>query len=247
MGCALTEPNNYPDYLKKILKEIDVGKDTDLKTCACSLVSPKTDDGCLAVDSNGKIGAFPSCIFNDPPEYLKFFGSLQDIMNLYWRVKKFSVSASGTGVWNPDLELTLTVMGTSNLETTYSNIFNPQPNITDQKSLVCNFNERRHEGNGLRYIITGPGGSSGLVSMSTELSFQNVFSKLSDSIYATRGGFRLDWDGGYLTSSYSDTEYHIAVGSWSISLNDETKITGTLYAYNLVIGSFNVDFTATEY
>jgi hypothetical protein len=95
MPCALTEPGNYPDYLKTILKTIAVGDDDHLKACACSLRSPVTDEGCLIVDKDGKIGAFPFCStlvedgVGDGTNYpLKL--TLKQAMFLYWQVKNFT-------------------------------------------------------------------------------------------------------------------------------------------------------------
>lgn len=64
MPCALTEPDNYPDYLKSYLKEITAGNDDELKACACSLKTPTTEEGCPILDEDGKVGAFPFCVTN---------------------------------------------------------------------------------------------------------------------------------------------------------------------------------------
>lgn len=64
MPCALTEPDNYPDYLKSYLKEIAVGNNEELKTCACQLKTPLNNEGCPIVDEDGKVGAFPFCVTN---------------------------------------------------------------------------------------------------------------------------------------------------------------------------------------
>jgi len=99
MPCALTEPNNYPDYLKSILKEIAAGNDDNLKTCACSLTSPVTDEDCLIVDEDGKVAAFPFCCtlvtdgVGDNTEYpLKL--TLKQAMDLYWQTTTWKFSAS---------------------------------------------------------------------------------------------------------------------------------------------------------
>lgn len=102
MPCALAEPGNYPDYLKAILKEIATGDDDKLKTCACSLRSPTTADGCLIVDQDKKVGAFPFCIplvtdgVGDNTDYpLKL--TLKQAMFLYWQVKNWSNKITSTG------------------------------------------------------------------------------------------------------------------------------------------------------
>lgn len=88
MPCALTEPENYPDYLKSILKEINVGDDDELKDCACKIISPVTNQGCLVVDEDGKVGGFPFCIAQGnnvgptTPRPLGF--SMKQIMRMYW-------------------------------------------------------------------------------------------------------------------------------------------------------------------
>ena len=95
MPCALTEPDKYPDYLKAILKTINAENDDNLKTCACSLKSPVTDDGCLIVDEDDKIGAFPFCctlvtdgVGNNTNYPLKL--TLKQAMLLYWQTIDFT-------------------------------------------------------------------------------------------------------------------------------------------------------------
>ena len=61
MSCALTDEGNYPDYLKAILRQIAAENNDTLQECACYLKSPTTEDGCLIVDEDGKIGGFPFC------------------------------------------------------------------------------------------------------------------------------------------------------------------------------------------
>jgi hypothetical protein len=99
MPCALTEPGNYPGYLKTILKEIEVGNDEELKACACQLRSPVTDEGCLITDQAGKVGAFPFCstlvtdgVGDDTAYPLKL--TLKQAMNLYWQTTNWKFSAS---------------------------------------------------------------------------------------------------------------------------------------------------------
>jgi len=90
MPCALTEPNNYPDYLKSILKEIDAGSDDELKDCACSLKTPTTDEGCPITDSDGKVGLFPGCLVIED-NGLQLF-TLKEIMEIYWKTKSFTLN-----------------------------------------------------------------------------------------------------------------------------------------------------------
>jgi hypothetical protein len=142
MPCALTEPDNYPDYLKSILKEIQIGNNDDLKACACQLKSPTTEDGCLIVDENNKVGAFPFCStlvtdgVGDNTEYpLKL--TLKQAMDLYWQTTswKFSASAQsasrcgngGGSSWN------INYTENKRITSSVSDVGPPPPN----KNLVC--------------------------------------------------------------------------------------------------------------
>jgi hypothetical protein len=186
-------------------------------------------------------GYFPKCIDYDPPQYSKITGSLEDIMSLYWRVKKFSVNASGVGVQDP---INVSISGSLDLETIYyKNLYDQQPDITDEASLVCSYYSREHispqrPGGIIIYYDGEP-----QYGMSANLGFLTVFSKPSNSTYAMRFSFLLDsFNAGINLGNTGD----IAVGSWSVSLYG-TSITGTLYAQGLDSGSFNVNFIGTEY
>jgi hypothetical protein len=101
MPCAITEPGNYPNYIKNILKTIEVGNDNDLKACACSLKTPLNNQGCPIIDSNGKIGVFPVCIQDGipfPSQYLDL--SLEELMALFWTVKTWEGKTEGS-IFNP--------------------------------------------------------------------------------------------------------------------------------------------------
>ena len=89
MPCALTSGEDYPDYLKKILKEIDEGDDEDLKECACKLKSPVTDEGCYILDEDNKVAAFPGCLVKEEV-YGQVF-TLKEIMKLYWMTKDITL------------------------------------------------------------------------------------------------------------------------------------------------------------
>jgi hypothetical protein len=146
MPCALTEPDNYPDYLKSILKKIAVGNDDDLKACACSdLKSPLTDEGCLITDQDGKVGAFPFCLPIGTPtpgeglQYLEL--TLKQAMTLFWKVKTWEVTLSGSITCNggPNFDdSTNTYISTGYTE--FRNLYDPYfpPNFTQEK-LVCPF------------------------------------------------------------------------------------------------------------
>jgi hypothetical protein len=94
MACDATSNSNYPNYLKNILGTIAVGNNNDLKACVCSLRSPVNADGCLALDSNGKVGAFTQCIepASSPDECP---WTLEKAMEMYWLVKTWTFSVSG--------------------------------------------------------------------------------------------------------------------------------------------------------
>ena len=86
MACGATSNLDYPDYIKSMLKVINVGNDNDLKACACSLKTPLTSEGCPVTDEDGKVGVFRYCIENGVG-----FWSLKKAMDLYWRVKSWEL------------------------------------------------------------------------------------------------------------------------------------------------------------
>jgi hypothetical protein len=94
MPCPLTEPDSYPDYLKKIIKEVEMGNDEDLKKCLCTLVKPLDDDNCYLLDEDKKIALFPGCLVKEEV-YGQFF-TLKEIMKLYWMTKTFTLSMKFT-------------------------------------------------------------------------------------------------------------------------------------------------------
>lgn len=133
MPCAITSPDNYPDYLKKILKEINVEANKKQKSCACRLVDVLDSEGeCVLLDEDGKKAAFPFCIEEAPDtvECLEgeFWGSnvpfldaslevsLKDLMKLYWQTKKIKINFNSKIITSP-VEI--------------------DRNQTEQKELVC--------------------------------------------------------------------------------------------------------------
>jgi len=105
MPCAIAEPGNYPDYLKKILKEIEVGNDDEANACACNLITPLTDEGCPITVENGKLLAFPFCLDTEPPDvdpnlYVYDLAlTYEQAMKFYWaRTMKveYVINASAT-------------------------------------------------------------------------------------------------------------------------------------------------------
>jgi hypothetical protein len=116
MPCPLTSDLEYPDYVKKILKEIEVGNDQRLKDCACKLKTVVDEEGCPILDEDNKLGLFPFCITDtetDPTTMGLSLGhpwlnypyavglSLDDMMHLFWRVIGYSEPKSSCTVIIP--------------------------------------------------------------------------------------------------------------------------------------------------
>lgn len=107
MACSLTSNSNYPDYLKSILKEIDIGKDDDLKDCACGLRS--------YIDVNVKPYVLPYCVTSVNGEDNELYTVLNDyiisqggtttlqpidpqkMMELQFKYKDFTLNIKGNG------------------------------------------------------------------------------------------------------------------------------------------------------
>ena len=105
MPCPLVTNADYPDYIKTVLKEINVGKDEEKKVCACQLRSPQTEEGCLILDEDQKVPLFPFCstlVEGDPSgqvgentDYpLKL--TLKQAMDLYWKTKSWKFQAASS-------------------------------------------------------------------------------------------------------------------------------------------------------
>jgi hypothetical protein len=90
MPCPFTKPDNYPDYLKKILKEVEMGQDEDLKKCLCKLTKPLDDDNCYLLDEDKKIALFPGCLVKEEVPGQIF--TLKEIMKLYWMTRDITLS-----------------------------------------------------------------------------------------------------------------------------------------------------------
>ena len=101
MPCSVTSENDLPDYLKSIIKEIDIGDDDELKDCLCDLRT--------YVDTNSKRYTIPYCVYNavddqelynalsevDPPLILTPVEDPQKLMELYFKYKSFDIELSG--------------------------------------------------------------------------------------------------------------------------------------------------------
>ena len=108
MPCPLIESDNYPDYIKSILKQIEIEDDEELKACACSLKTVLDEQKeCVVPMTDGKLALFPFCIEDtetDPTTIYVNGGSsdywifplgisLDDLMLLYWQ--NYEVSLTG--------------------------------------------------------------------------------------------------------------------------------------------------------
>ena len=102
MPCTVTSQNDLPDYLKSIIKEIDIGDDDELKDCLCDLRT--------YVDTNSKRYTIPYCVYNvvddqeiynalsefTPPLILTPVVDPQKLMELYFKYKSFDINLSAT-------------------------------------------------------------------------------------------------------------------------------------------------------
>lgn len=102
MPCSVTSENDLPNYLKSIIKEIDIGDDDELKDCLCDLRT--------YVDTNSKRYTIPYCVYNPvddkelydalseptPPLILTPVEDPQKLMELYFKYKSFNISLSAT-------------------------------------------------------------------------------------------------------------------------------------------------------
>jgi len=110
MPCG-TSNSNYPDYLKSIIKAIEVGNDETLKACACSLRS------FIGVDTLRYF--LPTCVYN-PVDHPEVYSEVlnagipllpvdpQKLMELFFKYKSFDVqlfgNADASGKWDTSCE-----------------------------------------------------------------------------------------------------------------------------------------------
>jgi hypothetical protein len=105
MACALVQPDEYPDFMKNLIKLINDGNDEELKTCVCNMRSPKSADGCALVDVDKKLGLFPFCvtesdgIIGDNTLWPIGF-TLKELMEVYWGTNA-KMTAKGSAGCNP--------------------------------------------------------------------------------------------------------------------------------------------------
>jgi hypothetical protein len=138
MPCPLTSDFDYPDYIKDILKEIDNGDDKELKSCACNMVSPLSEDGCLLVDENNKVGLFPFCctlvtdgVGDDTAYPLKL--TLKQAMDLYWQTTNWKFSASAQSSSSCGNSWSINYTQKERISSSVSDVGPPPPS----KNLVC--------------------------------------------------------------------------------------------------------------
>ena len=98
---------DYPDYVKKLIKEAEQSKDEELQACLCRLRKPLDKDHCIIQDEDNKIVVFPFCLKEEAPSGLPK-GTIADLaltykqaMELFWKpVKdktlKFDIKAKGS-------------------------------------------------------------------------------------------------------------------------------------------------------
>ena len=133
MPCPSVSNTNYPDYIKKILKQIDVVNNQQLKNCACQLKSPLSEEGCAILGPDNKAGIFNNCITEVTPysyDLNLLTGSISDLMKLIWTVKNWKFSVIGSSNYSSvNISYNLTVNASFNLIDLY--------NISNQTQLVC--------------------------------------------------------------------------------------------------------------
>jgi hypothetical protein len=144
MACGLKSSDNYPDYLKTILKEINIGNDTNLQSCACSLKS--------YIDVNSKPYLLPICISSVNGEDNTTYTTLnnyiisqggttelraidpQRIMELQYKYKSFDLNIIGNG-YPPSA--TCTDEGPSVESSGFSEIMKVKKYNESRKNQVC--------------------------------------------------------------------------------------------------------------
>ena len=146
MPCAITEPDNYPDYIKSLLKAIAAGNNTDLKTCACSLRTPVDNEGCPIIGEDGKIGAFPFCITesdgNTGNNTLFPIGfTLKELMTIYWGTAGKMTAKGNYGESNAPFSNSFPLMFSNDDNSIPPKLFNDLPADLKKEyefSFLCN-------------------------------------------------------------------------------------------------------------
>jgi hypothetical protein len=184
------------------------------------------------VDENGKVGAFPFCLVNSIASPFKITGSLNDMMDIYWRVKRWKVTASGgftlscpgvDGEGTPFLAIyTYLFSGANNLINSY--------NIPTQNSLVCGrptIEGDESDSPIIATLLAGGltfGDSGGVGVFGGFRFFDEGIAKNEDSTYSTNFHLNLGFYGFsvYMGTGYSNAVYYpVTIGSIEFKLNNK--------------------------
>ena len=157
-------------------------------------------------------GYFPFCIQETDSITEGFIGTLEQMMTIYWRVKKWKIAMSGVGLLNEFF---------SSREIPFNGIAYEMTRITPQQteeSIVCS--------SGFFFNTASVRISSVLATGEFELEFAGI--KKNGDIYALGGRAVVDGVGfdGIRTNSSAASE----VGAWSMEFFGG-PITGDLYAF----------------
>lgn len=182
-------------------------------------------------------GYFPTCISeDDAPEHFPS-GSIKDFMTFYWRVKRFKVTFSGSGVAvNAGDSIEMRGTFDLSLRTTYGY------KIESESELVCNL-ETYSSGTGGELLINGIFYDS-LFSSTTHVPEYYKKKQVLWSDVLVIGGISAN----YFFFSYPVSGW-IKVGSYSINFFGGSLSGGPLYSppSSFSSGSFDMTFEATEY
>jgi hypothetical protein len=192
-------------------------------------------------------GYFPACIEQSEPPAREYTisGSLEDVMSFYWRVKKFNVTFSGSGVGPSPFFTEVEMRGAFDLETTYY-----KESLLSQASesdLVCNL-RRAFRGSGGELLLNGQFFSE----LSSQIDHSPKYYKNSN--IKTRciifGGIGVSYFIRNLPPGKEDISGidYVQVGSYDINFFGGS-ISGILTAGSFAIasGSLKMVFNATEY
>ena len=104
---TIKDYDDYPDYVKKLIKEAELSKDKELQECLCRLRKPLDGNNCIIQDEDKKIVIFPFCLNDEEPIFEPNSGNIANLaltykqaMELFWKpVKdktlKFDIKAKG--------------------------------------------------------------------------------------------------------------------------------------------------------
>jgi len=179
-------------------------------------------------------GYFPACILQDDPPLDFPSGSIKDIMTFYWRVKKFKITISGSGIAKSAGE-SVQMSGTFDLIR--------RDEIKSESELVCNL-PSIYEGNGGELVFDGiPFGEL----FGSLLHLPEYYQKSGSSNIQTNIFLAAGYGINYFFYLLQFNEY-MPMGSWSINFYGGS-LSGELYSppSSFSSGSFNTKIEATEY